>query len=301
MDCSEIKNYALASGTGFTAYIVTNNIAKKVSKVYSNSLLNLPINTSLNEQEIFRDATYAAYKNSGLKTKRVYLHDVKPENVQWISRLLNKKSEIVLENNKFVKNYLNICGIIEYPQKIFARMLKKCPKEKINKNLNVSKAYYDVAQGKRAFYSPLTRDISINIDRLGIASFHEMGHALNATGGQSLKILKIIACILPLGIPLIFAIGLLTPKKNNNKNNDVLGFVKNNAGKLTFATMIPTIAEEGLASIRGGKLAKNVLDSKLLKKVNISNFKAWTTYLVGSTLSSLAVAFAVKVRDKVAK
>ncbi|MBQ2611149.1 hypothetical protein IJF81_02015, partial [bacterium] len=35
-------------------------------------------------------------------------------------------------------------------------------------------------------------------------------------------------------------------------------FIKNNAGKLTFLAFLPTLLEEGLASVKGNKLAKKL-------------------------------------------
>lgn len=164
-----------------------------------------------------------------------------------------------------------------------------------------------VAEGKNAFCSPLTRDIMINTDKLSGASFHEMGHALNASGGKLIKSLAIGRHIAQIGfIPIILAISLFKNKKQNGERPDGIidkttTFIKNNAGKLTFACLIPALAEEGLASIRGAQIAKKVLDPKLLKNLNKYNFLAWTTYAVEALITTGAVALAVKIRDKIAE
>ena len=62
--------------------------------------------------------------------------------------------------------------------------------------------------------------------------------------------------------------------------------------------MLPTVVEEGLASINGAKLAKKVLNPQELKKLNITNAKAWSTYLLGATLVSICAQLAVKVKDR---
>ena len=44
-------------------------------------------------------------------------------------------------------------------------------------------------------------------------------------------------------------------------------FIKNNSGKLTFAAILPTIAEEGLASINANTMLKfSNLDKSLIKR-----------------------------------
>ena len=57
--------------------------------------------------------------------------------------------------------------------------------------------------------------------------------------------------------------------------------MEKNAGIIGFAAFLPTIAEEGLASIRGVKAARNTLG----KSVNLSPLKrnyffAWLTYVI---------------------
>ena len=72
---------------------------------------------------------------------------------------------------------------------------------------------------------------------------------------------------------LLFANGLF--KNNDDKPN----FVERNAGKIGFLAFLPTIIEEGMASVRGLKYAKK------LKGVNLAPLKrnyffAWMTYVI---------------------
>ena len=76
-------------------------------------------------------------------------------------------------------------------------------------------------------------------------------------------------------------------------------FIKNNCGKLMFLSMVPTIAEEGLASVNAHKLGKKVLSPDMLKKMNGLNLKAWGSYLLGATVMSVCGALAVWVKDRV--
>jgi len=63
--------------------------------------------------------------------------------------------------------------------------------------------------------------------------------------------------------------------------------------------MLPTLAEEGVASINGAKLAKDVLNNKMYKNLNKLNTKAWCSYLFATVLIGGAVQIAVNLRDKI--
>ena len=63
------------------------------------------------------------------------------------------------------------------------------------------------------------------------------------------------------------------------RKDDKPNFIERNAGLIGFASFLPTIAEEGIASLRGLKYAKK------LKGVNLSPLKrnyffAWMTYVI---------------------
>ena len=60
---------------------------------------------------------------------------------------------------------------------------------------------------------------------------------------------------------------------------------------------MPTVLEEGLASIKGAQIAKKVLSPDKLKMVNKMNGKAFLTYLIGATLLPLGVYVAKKTRN----
>lgn len=70
---------------------------------------------------------------------------------------------------------------------------------------------------------------------------------------------------------------------------------------MTFATFIPTLLEEGLASIKGNNFAKKVLSPELAKKVSKTNALGFSTYLGLATLSSLGIYLGTKVKDAIAK
>ena len=334
----------LASGVGYLSYIGAKKIAKKVRKPYSQLVLKSLTSWSPEENKILKQATYDAFKLSGLKEKHFHLHHVDSSNVEHLAELLDNKFEYIMEHNKFFKKIQdmskslkkkkvtsfiineNIKGVKGVGKSITVNpnLLKNISNSKLTGKIsrlqNIKKKIARiiksdkvdrksmmkiVSEGRNAFCSPLTRDIMINTDRLAGTSFHEMGHALNATS-KYLKYLSVSGhLLLKMGLPVIVATALLTPKKKEGEEpQGIIGktttFFKNNVGKLVFAAWLPTLAEEGLASIRGAQLAKKVLNPQLLKRVNQKNFFAFTTYVLSALIAAGCAKLAVKIRDKAA-
>ncbi len=59
--------------------------------------------------------------------------------------------------------------------------------------------------------------------------------------------------------------------KELTKAQKVKNAVRKNAGKLAFASMVPMLLEEGMASIKGYKWANSILSKDLAKKVLHTN------------------------------
>ena len=134
--------------------------------------------------------------------------------------------------------------------------------------------------------------------------FHEMGHAANFNKAKLTKCLLIgnaygqkLAFL-----PVIF--GVLTRKSKPDENGNlttgqkVKNFVRDNAGKISFACMVPALIEEGLASIRANRYAKEYLSPELLKKVNKTNIWAYSTYVMMTIALTLAAKIGVEMKDK---
>ena len=135
--------------------------------------------------------------------------------------------------------------------------------------------------------------------------FHEMGHALNANKSIIGKILQkcrpLAILVLPVALIALFKTKKAPNEKSTGTFDKVTDFIKNNAGKLTFLTFIPTLAEEALASIKGLNLAKKVLNPELAAKVSKTNKIAYLTYLGLALAASVGTYLAVKVKDAIAK
>ncbi len=158
--------------------------------------------------------------------------------------------------------------------------------------------------GKNAFFLAEINKVLIPKEGLALSAFHELGHAMNANLSTAAKILQKSRCLSLLTLPIVL-IALFKTKKaegeeSKNKLDKATDFVKNNAGKLTFATLMPTIIEEGLASIKGGKAAKKMLSPELFRKISKSNLYGFSTYLALAVLSSVGLALGVKLKDKIA-
>ena len=164
-------------------------------------------------------------------------------------------------------------------------------------------ALKDVSEGQNAFFHTASKNIYVNNDKMGFSVFHEMGHAVNANSTTGKKILSYGRHFTAFMVPILLATALIKKRKPENEAepNNVKrkkNFLKDNIGLITFGCLTPTLVEEGLASINGAKLAKNVLNPEQLRKLNITNAKAWSTYFVGAVLASVLAQFAVKIKDK---
>lgn len=153
-----------------------------------------------------------------------------------------------------------------------------------NKN-NISRAYglgnsLDVvAKGENAFYVD-NLNLSQEAKNAGLKSKiavapsskpsliqHELGHGINATKKFTKLLQKSRRYSVYAPVALLLASKIMPQKENGQQN-----FIQRNAGILGFAAFLPTIIEEGLASFKGIKSAKEMLKKGLLKgpvKLNI--------------------------------
>lgn len=224
----------------------------------------------------FIEASKAAFAKSGLDARGVKFVDVKN-----MSDLNCLDGEIP----KIFKKYPKI-------EKFFKRKLD-CSKSQIVK-------------GKNACFAHKANKIFVNTEKMSYVSFHEMGHALNANVGKAGKILMKLRKPGMLLVGVAMLTGIFKRKKVEGEKpqgvvDKVTTFIKDNCGKLTFLGFLPTILEEGLASVKGAKLAKGLLSEKNFKLLNRFNSKSWLTYLGAGIATSVGVTLASKVRDWIAE
>ena len=182
-------------------------------------------------------------------------------------------------------------------------LTKLTPKKFIDKQIAGAKNM--LTEGYNACYLAKSQKILIpDANKLNLAGFHEAGHAMNANLGKATKLLQKSRQLSALALPLIAIALLKKPKVEGEKPQGVLDkvttFIKDHVGVLTAATFIPTIAEEGLATLRGNKFAKELLSPNLAKKVAKSNGYGFATYVVTAAAFGAAAYLAVKVKNAIA-
>ena len=150
-----------------------------------------------------------------------------------------------------------------------------------NRNINnyggsIREALKPVARGENAFY---TDELKLAVAPKSKPSLilHELGHAINAHKGKFLKFLQKSRGYVSAVPTVLLLLNGAIPKDKDNKKN----FIERNAGLIGFASFLPTIVEEGLASIRGVKAAKETLGKAVnLAPLKRNYFFAWLTYLI---------------------
>lgn len=134
--------------------------------------------------------------------------------------------------------------------------------------------------------------------------FHEMGHAANCNMSKLTKYLQYgNAWGQKIGIlPVLYTLFTRESKPDKNGNlttgQKVKNFVRDNVGVISFACFVPSLIEEGLASIRGNSFAKKVLTPDLVKKVAKANIMGYSTYVLSAIGTAVAGNIAVSIKDK---
>jgi len=168
---------------------------------------------------------------------------------------------------------------------------------------NLVDMQHATANGKNAFFLSLTNTVNINRDKLPLAVFHELGHAYNFHNSGFWKAMQklrgpgmALAGLLAL-IPIFTKEHKAQDGKELTKGQKFKNKLRNASPILAFASMLPMLGEEAMASIRGCKWAKQLLDKNLFKKVTKGNAIAYCSYLA-TALGFAAFAFvAKKVKD----
>lgn len=164
--------------------------------------------------------------------------------------------------------------------------------------------------GKNAAFDTVAKQIIMPNKSHQSSVFHEIGHALNQN--SVLKYLQNMRPYAPAAAEMFLFAALLAPRKKDgedgkhyNKIEKLESKIKNNIGKLTLLAGLPIVLEEGIASLKGNKIAKNLtkegyLSKDLLKKVYSGNLKGFSTYALVYMLANVVAAkVAIAVKDKI--
>ena len=205
--------------------------------------------------------------------------------------------------------------------KFFKKFHRFFPKEFVDeyaKESAIQNIFTQVKMGLNACYAPSIKSVVIPKNSLKTSIFHEIGHAMNDVGGG--MFLKMLQKAKPVSVYLpgiILAVSIInkrkaTDKKIENDSNDLVknkiqngfDFIKKNAGKLTALSMLPMILEEGIASLRGQKVAKAFVNSgkltkNVFKKICLTNLCGFSSYILNTIFAVLAVKLAIKIKDSI--
>lgn len=149
-----------------------------------------------------------------------------------------------------------------------------------------------VAEGKNAFYHDGYK-IAVAPKIKPALLPHEIGHAINAKNFllKALQKSRKYAVFAPVAA-LVASRAL--PRTQDGKPN----FVERNAGVLGFCAFLPTIIEEGIASLRGIRQAGKTLGKSVKLGALKRNYAfAWATYLLAGIGLGIGTKYAI-VEDK---
>lgn len=179
-----------------------------------------------------------------------------------------------------------------------------------NKILELTNPTFSAGVGKNAFFIPKTKGnpyantVLVNREKLPVATFHEMGHAFNSNNSKFWKAMQGLRNpAMRLGVvfmllPALTKEEVAEPNKELTKGQKFKNGLRKASPLLAGLSMVPTLAEEGMASIRGGKWARSLLDKNLAKKVTKFNLTGFSTYLITAGLMVLGSYVGKHVKDK---
>lgn len=273
-------------------------------------------NLSHEDSVTLMKAAQAGLEQTGLKEKGVRTFTLKYTNYDFLKIMRGNYNEIrkLSSTSKKDKKAINAIKEELKNNKQINQILKNSSLNKyISESDMLDIAAKSVAQvfktGSNAAYLQNANKIILPDKILQTSVFHEMGHALNNNGGKLLKYLQMARPLANKLPGIILTTSLLnkrktTDKPSDNKAEKVLDCVKKNAGKLTTLAMLPMVLEEGIASIRGDKIARNLVKSgkitkELLKKVRLTNAAGFCSYTLLLATTALSAKLAIKVKDNI--
>lgn len=297
-------------GAGIGTYQASRRLIHKMNKKIFRS-----IETPLTKEQIDTfnktgNEIYQKYfKEQGLK-----IFDVSKEDY---NKLFNEKYENI--NSYYDKKIEQTKNPI---RKFFLKYQKK-------KSLKAIKALdKETIRGKNAYYREVShmvdengikklkkdKKIIINMEKTPVYLFHELGHAKNFMDTRLSIAMRSIwknSIFQRNATIFLLATSLLTKPEtshnaaaNKEHKNPLypLGlFIKNNCGKLMTLILLPSVLEEGLASLNGQKMGNEVLKGKDLNVLTKSHLRSFASYSAWAAGAGIAVYLANKVRDKIAE
>ena len=156
----------------------------------------------------------------------------------------------------------------------------------------------DMIAGLNACYIPESGKVVLNSEKACISGFHELGHAMNHLSSKFGKFLQRARVPGYTIAGLMGTAAILSRRKPEGAPKNAWDWVQDNCGKIAFTAMLPTVAEEALASYKGIKLAKSVgLSESLVKNLKKFYGKALLSYLGYALVTGVSVYAASKITE----
>ena len=164
--------------------------------------------------------------------------------------------------------------------------------------INETTPMTDIGKGLNACFIPKDKVIKLNMNKASISGFHELGHAMNYMNGGFGKFLQKMRVPGYSIASLMGMIALTSRPKPKGEKRDVLGFLQDNCGKIAFAAMLPTVAEETLASYKGVQAARKAgLAEPIVKNLKKFYGKALLSYGGYALVTGVATYVASKITE----
>lgn len=156
----------------------------------------------------------------------------------------------------------------------------------------------DIKAGLNACYIPDATAIKLNKNLATISGFHELGHAMNHLSSTFGKILQKLRGPGYAVAGLMGTVALFSRKKPKDAPKDTFDWIQDNCTAIAVAGMLPTVAEEALASRNGIKLAKQAgLSDALVKNLKKFYGKALLSYAGYAVVTGLSVFAMSKITE----
>ena len=156
----------------------------------------------------------------------------------------------------------------------------------------------DIRAGLNACYIPDAGQVVLNSEKATISGFHELGHAMNHLQSKFGKLLQKARVPGYYIAGLMGTVAILSRRKPEGAPRNAWDWVQDNCGKIAFAAMLPTVAEEALASHKGIKLAKSVgLSQHVVNNLKKFYGKALLSYLGYALVTGVSVYAASKITE----
>lgn len=264
---------------------------------------------SIDNKELKR-AVYDAFEKSGLTKNGVEIIEAKtPEKKQSLFDVMIGRNVEFKSSEEFKADKLRMAL---YNEVLPSKMIKNFKNSAFEEGLKwVAKIKAELyarlfENGYNAAYLPKGNKIVVNIEQLGASAFHEMGHAMNKNQSIFWRSMQKLRAPMMIAGATLPTIALLKRKKvegeePTNTFDKATTFIKDNVGKLTTLAFAPIVAEELMATRRGNKLAKQVLNPDAVKKVKATNRFGAASYICAAILAGLGAKIGSDVKDKIAK